>query len=830
FVSLCFALSKARLEWRALLTKSLRTTTRIVPAKRINMVLTRTRSTSQAPAPAPPPAEAPIATPADVATKGYPGKPTDQGKAVPKSLHFKTGAGNNYTGTVVPKAKSRVSTNSSVSSSSTASSNAFEPLARFTEGGSEEEDEFTLDERIARELIGADELDKAAEDAEKATTGKGKRKEIVPKTADPIKQIARKLANRSSTTAVVPQEASNSSTSSPSDVPWSAAVVASLAASPFLTPVTAPVAPSIVPATPVPAPNVTAPIVVGPTFTPTTPALSTVPTPTAVTAAPAPVAVAAPAPAVTAPAPVLNAAPAPAVAVPTPAAMPTSIAAAAPASVAAAAPAPVAAAAPNTPAITAPAPVNPAAVAIAVPAPINPTVRTSARQAAARAAAAAVVPPAAPSVVAAPAPPVAAAPAPPVAAAPVPTVIAAPVPPVAAPPVVAAPAPAVAAPAPAVAAPAPAVAAAPMMFAAVAALPAAPPAAPPVLAPQPGAPLIAPAAAPVGVAPLALGAGPATGWNERNVKTNISDRQVVGWDSVQGPKIFVYEYEGSHPTATPPTNFIERAKNATARYFNCAAPLIGPAEPKGPVAVHGPPFVHMLSSFPQQHLQTLLNQVYWSFPGITLIAIPYAPRTSTFLFTLDGLLYGPNAADALEVANLVAQTIASKPSAQLFLSQVHDNYPAGTNPMDYFVSTIRVSPMELSNIGGGVRTAWTVTGEPPSTDIDLNITWVDIVCEGDYMSIMHYVGKAMSPPLACNGCKSLGHPTGRCPARSIPGIHLPAVSATPAATPVPAPTPATAVNTQSGSAARGGNRGRGQHGGRARGGANPRGTPRGRGF
>ncbi|KAJ7497833.1 hypothetical protein B0H11DRAFT_2384614 [Mycena galericulata] len=831
-----------------------------------------------------PPASAPsLATPVDVATLGYPGKPAEKGKAVPKGLHFKTGTGNTYTGSSVPKGKQRAPAQSASPASSTVSSNAFGPLAVFREGQSEDEDEQTLEEQLARELVGADELNALynpspttdlhppSPPSESASGIEGTSNAAPAKTSDAMKVIARKLAGRPVTIAPVQNPMSSGSISSGPSLPWSAAVVAA-AASPFLAPIAGHTAPIDGGATSSTASQPTATIV-APTIATTTPTASAatiggftpsaaippltpavapttlapfngVPTSVAFSSAAPTAAPAGTAPTVSIAAP--TAAVTPLVTVPTATiASPTvGLSSSAPPAITAPTPAaasinaltttvPVAAATPasgtaHPVVVTAPAPAATfAAVTTATPSAL--TTRSSTRRAQAAAASTAGqcqcysrcdpssgacdhylhrarrhAPAAAPTVPVNVAHAVAA-------TAPV-------LQPVAAPIVPANVAPAIA----------PAVPAAPV---------AAPPAA---MIPHQG--LVAPVAIPTGVAPGVNGAPaaaaglqctppppggfhPVYGWNHKNIETNLTPRQATGWRNMQDDRVLIYEHNGSHHLATsPPSDFIERAKNALAQYFNCPAPLIGPAEAETTPALHDPPFLYMLSRFPLQHLQTLINQGCWSFPTVTFYVMSHPPEISPFLFTLDGLLYGPSQQDALDVANLVAATIGGDAAAQAFLLRVHDNYPAVANPMHHFISTIRVSPLELSNTGGSVRTAWTVTAHPPTANVDEHNTWITILSNIDFPTVMYYVGKPISPPLFCNGCKSLGHPTGRCPTFKVPGIHVAAPTA-PTLPPVN-----TETNTAEGSA-----RGRGGGRGRARAGKGGRGSQarrpaRGRGF
>ncbi|KAJ7907769.1 hypothetical protein B0H13DRAFT_1879225, partial [Mycena leptocephala] len=400
---------------------------------------------------------------------------------------------------------------------------------------------------------------------------------------------------------------------------------------------------------------------------------------------------------------------------------------------------------------------------------------------------------------------------------------------------------------PAPAAPPPALPAGPPMPpAAPPPLVAAPPAVAAAVAGPPAAVLIqllavvaplAQAAVPAGAAPLAQGMLPAAGgliptpipqgsvaiygWNAENINTNVANRQIAGWNSMTGPKAIVYEIDGSHHTATTiPSDFIERCKTTLSHYFGCPAPLIGPAEPVQKPTILAPPFHYLLSHLPALHIQTLVNQVVWSFPGITFVALPHPPPISRFLGTIDGLLYSNTDTDAVAVATLVATTMATSTDAQAFLTRIHDNYPANVNPMAHFLSTILVYAVELSNPGGTTRIAWNVTAQAPTTSVQHQNTFISIFTATTFPTDFYYVGSVIDPPLSCGRCKSLGHPGGRCSIPLIPGIHVP----TDAPTNTAASTTATS-NQGRGRGNAGRTRGRGA-GNRAR----SRGAPSGRGF
>jgi hypothetical protein len=150
---------------------------------------------------------------------------------------------------------------------------------------------------------------------------------------------------------------------------------------------------------------------------------------------------------------------------------------------------------------------------------------------------------------------------------------------------------------------------------------------------------------------------------------------------------------------------------------------------------------------PLPHLQTMINQVLWSFPDVTFIALPYPPPISRILGTVDGLLYTNTNQNAVAVATLVATTMANNAAAQSFLTCINDNYPVGVNPMAHFVGSILVYPIELTNSGGSTRTAWNITADPPTTNVQHQATWNDIFNATDFPTTMHYVGKVVKPPL-----------------------------------------------------------------------------------
>ncbi|KAJ7664999.1 hypothetical protein B0H17DRAFT_1211045 [Mycena rosella] len=263
---------------------------------------------------------------------------------------------------------------------------------------------------------------------------------------------------------------------------------------------------------------------------------------------------------------------------------------------------------------------------------------------------------------------------------------------------------------------------------------------------------------------------------------NIADRQLVKWDSAGVDKFFVYLWNGRRH-ATNGTA-LEDLKSALARVLRSPAPLIGPAE----FAVGGDhpdsPFVYLVKGVPDAERLRLLAQPCWNLlGGTTFFTIPYSPPPSSFLFTIDGLLY--DATDGVEVATLVVDIIGASNEAQTLLALNHDAYPADADTMGHFAASVRVTPIALKSSGSAnARVAWNTTAAPPSLDAATNAAWCSLLGKIAYHSDMHFVGHAVRPHLHCTGCKSLGHVVDICPFPQIPGWYAPSTTNS-----APAPTP-----------------------------------------
>ncbi|KAJ7506111.1 hypothetical protein B0H11DRAFT_2220036 [Mycena galericulata] len=266
---------------------------------------------------------------------------------------------------------------------------------------------------------------------------------------------------------------------------------------------------------------------------------------------------------------------------------------------------------------------------------------------------------------------------------------------------------------------------------------------------------------------------PIYGWDEDTVRQNINPAHLEMWDASADAKIWVYEWNGTKYTRE--STSLENIKSSIARIFGTPAPLVGapaPAQASSPG-----PIVYLVKNLPPQHLQRLIDRRCWSINGgSTFFTLPYNPPPHPFVMTLDQLTFEDTPENAVAVATLVAITIQGNHDAQTFLTLVHDNFPAGSDPMAFFISSIRVVAVSLANSGGtGRHTAWNVTAQPPSLDPASNRAWISIVTGLKYISEMHFVGSAMIPPPFCGGCKSLGH-NDLCPYPSIPGWNAPAAS------------------------------------------------------
>ncbi|KAJ6459831.1 hypothetical protein DFH09DRAFT_1348808 [Mycena vulgaris] len=261
---------------------------------------------------------------------------------------------------------------------------------------------------------------------------------------------------------------------------------------------------------------------------------------------------------------------------------------------------------------------------------------------------------------------------------------------------------------------------------------------------------------------------------------NSSPLHLSKWDALTGGKFLVYEWN-SKPHSIDSTA-VEDIKSAIT-CITGTAPLVGPPVAANP-ANRSAPFMYLVRGVSDADSQLLLLRRVWNLVGgTTFFAIPYNAPSSSFLFTLDGFSFGAD--DGIEVADLVVSVIYEDHNAQTFLAINHDNYPADVDPMSHFAASVRVSPVSFPTGGGRSRIAWNVTATPPSAEAANNCAWVSALSSIKSQSTMHWVGKTVSPPHLCSGCKSLGHTFALCPLPKLTGWY-----SKPAATSPTGPPPA----------------------------------------
>ncbi|KAJ6469680.1 hypothetical protein DFH09DRAFT_1111061 [Mycena vulgaris] len=262
-------------------------------------------------------------------------------------------------------------------------------------------------------------------------------------------------------------------------------------------------------------------------------------------------------------------------------------------------------------------------------------------------------------------------------------------------------------------------------------------------------------------------------------RDNVAPGFLSKWDSLTGGKFLVYEWDGRPHSIN--STAVEDLKSAISRITGKPAPLVGPPEAANP-ANHSAPFMYLVRGVSDADTQLLLNGRIWNL--------------TVFSFDAD---------NGLDVADLVVSVIYEDHNAQTFLALNHDNYPPDDDPMAHFAASLRVSPATLGNAGGRTRIAWNVTATPPSADAAINRAWVSTLSSLKFQSTMHWVAKAISPPLFCKGCKSYGHEFDRCPLPQLTGWYAKGAATVPSSSSAP---------NDNGS--RGG-RGGGRRGNRARG-------------
>ncbi|KAJ7185339.1 hypothetical protein C8R46DRAFT_1060198 [Mycena filopes] len=265
------------------------------------------------------------------------------------------------------------------------------------------------------------------------------------------------------------------------------------------------------------------------------------------------------------------------------------------------------------------------------------------------------------------------------------------------------------------------------------------------------------------------------GLDGERLREGVADRQLTKWDNpvVVEDKLFVFPWNPTRHSTGSTT--IEALKGAIHRITG-AIPLIGPAE-AAPNARHGLPFIYLVKRLSAADVARLIDGVCWNLSGFTFFAIDCNPGPSPWLITLDGLLFTED--EGVDVANLVADVICTRADTTTFLSLTHDNYPADADPISHFRASIRVFPITLQNPGGGSsRIAWNIYANAPSQVSSANRAWITLLNGVDFDSDMHYVGRAISPPLLCNNCRSYGHISDLCTFPHTPNWHKPTTTTT----------------------------------------------------
>ncbi|KAJ6493947.1 hypothetical protein C8R47DRAFT_1213633 [Mycena vitilis] len=244
------------------------------------------------------------------------------------------------------------------------------------------------------------------------------------------------------------------------------------------------------------------------------------------------------------------------------------------------------------------------------------------------------------------------------------------------------------------------------------------------------------------------------GWHADRVHENMHERQVIKWDNTPDDKVFVHEWDGRRHHEDAPT--VDTLRTGITRAVG-GAPLVGPAEPSSGSSPSSP-FLYLVRNLTPAQCQLLLSRRCWSGFGVSLFPVLYAPPSSPFLGSIYGLLYSATLEHATNY------------EAQAYLTLVNDNYPAGVDPMNHFISTLRVAE-GARGPADRPQLIWNVTADPPSLIPASNRAFVTIFEGLEFDSDMHYVGKVIKPALFCTGCKSLGHEREHCAYRKLPGFQ-----------------------------------------------------------
>jgi hypothetical protein len=147
----------------------------------------------------------------------------------------------------------------------------------------------------------------------------------------------------------------------------------------------------------------------------------------------------------------------------------------------------------------------------------------------------------------------------------------------------------------------------------------------------------------------------------------------------------------------------------------------------------------------------------WSTPSATFFAIPFEPPVSDYICALENLTFPDS--EQVKVVDLVCATIRASVRVRDYINEIVES----PNSIESVLCTVRATPMRMAVTGGSTKLMWNIYATPPSPIPSRHREWRRLVMTLTFRTALNGAGAPRKLEGRCNGCKSLDHPTGKCP-------------------------------------------------------------------
>ncbi|KAF4588849.1 hypothetical protein EYR40_010404 [Pleurotus pulmonarius] len=190
------------------------------------------------------------------------------------------------------------------------------------------------------------------------------------------------------------------------------------------------------------------------------------------------------------------------------------------------------------------------------------------------------------------------------------------------------------------------------------------------------------------------------GVTKEEVFKNMNRTMLAQWEAITGIKVIILPYDpGYAPDRVMATN--AKLRSAIMSILQLPAmPPLGPPAPEKPTndrANNAPPYGFMLGPVSAEEEQLLTARQVWSTEAISFFALPWNPSPGTFIGTITGLTYEPDAPGINAISQKLKNLIfASVPILQL-VEERHDTIPNYIDPamgLATLLNTMQIRPWD----------------------------------------------------------------------------------------------------------------------------------------